>query len=173
MLLDSSDLGLVNRPRLWWTKIDWSQARTNPFSGRPFNWSKSNKIHKLALDLPLQDASQLDLDGCTLHPDVTSHQRRIPCFTTPAPTPEGRPAPKRMRGSIDPIVKQRWLSDGRRYAPWAYEETSMLRDDQGNLISSLLRRKSNYMDMRSTTPMQMACLSMTDTRCWRTPGISR
>lgn len=38
-----------------------------------------------------------------------------------------------MRGSIDPIVKQRWLSDGRRYAPWAYEETSMLRDEQGNL----------------------------------------
>ena len=34
VLLDSADLGLVNRPRLWWTKIDWSQARTNPFSGQ-------------------------------------------------------------------------------------------------------------------------------------------
>ena len=44
---------------------------------------------------------------------------------------------------------------------------------KATFISSLLRRKSNYMDMRSTTPMQMACLSMIDTRCWRTLGISR
>ena len=113
VLLDSTDLGLVNRPRLWWSKIDWSQARTNPFTGRPFTWSKSNKIHKLALDLPMDDANKLQLDGCSLHPDVVAHRKRVACFTTPAPTPEGRPAPKRMRGSIEPMVKQRWLTDGR------------------------------------------------------------
>lgn len=159
VLIDSADLGVVNRPRLWWTKIDWSQARNNPYTGRPFTWSKSNKIHKLTMDLPMDDANALQLDGCVLHPDVVSHTKRVACFTTPAPTPEGHPAPKRMKGTIDPMVKQRWLSDGRRYAPWAYEETSMMRDHSGQLQILSAEAKEQ---LHGYDPAYTACGSISD-----------
>ena len=131
IILDSSDLGLINRPRLFWTKIDWNQARTNPFSGAHFSWSKVNKIHRLSLDMGFDEVSSIDLRDRELHQDIVDHKQRIPSLTTPAPTEAGRPAPKRMRGQLDPLVKQRWLSDNRKYAPWAYEPHALERDSSG------------------------------------------
>ena len=72
--------------------------------------------------------------------DIVAHRQRIPCLTTPAPTSEGRPAPKRMRGQIDTMVKQRWLTDIRKYAPWAYEEHAMQQDKDGHFHKGTVAR---------------------------------
>ena len=45
----------------------------------------------------------------------------------------GRPPPKRMRGTIEPEQKVRWLNDDRTYAPWQYAEEAMLRSADGQL----------------------------------------
>ena len=38
------------------------------------------------------------MGGYSFHADVASGRKRMPCATTPAPTEEGRPAPKSSRG---------------------------------------------------------------------------
>ena len=133
ILLDSADLGLVNRPRLWWTRINWSQVRINPITKRPMRWTKVDKLFRLHLDVDYTDASSIDTGDLQFHPSIVQHQTRIPCFTTPAPTSEGRSAPRSLRGKIHPEVKQRWLQDNRQYAPWCYEECALLRDGEGHL----------------------------------------
>eukprot|EP00438_Fugacium_kawagutii_P034924 Skav206385 [mRNA] locus=scaffold834:525350:529905:- [translate_table: standard] len=133
VLIHSADLGLVNRPRLWWTRTAWSKLHHNPLTGRPLRWSKTNKIHRLHMDLPFHDAKDVDLDGFALHPRVQDHTTRIPCFTTPAPTDSGRSAPKRLRGRIQPEAKARWLEDQRQFAPWQYASEAMMSDRHGKL----------------------------------------
>ena len=59
---------------------------------------------------------------------------KLPCLTTPAPTPEGRPPPKKMPGRLSPDVKQRWLQDQRQYAPWHYFDTGMMRNGNASLV---------------------------------------
>ena len=100
ILLDSADLRLVNRPRLWWTRINWSQVRTNPITRRPMRWTKVDKLFRLHLDVDYTDASSIDTGDLQFHPSIVKHQTRIPCFTTPAPTSEGRSAPRSLRGKI-------------------------------------------------------------------------
>ena len=33
VMLDSQDLGLISRPRLWWSRVGWSTIRTSPITG--------------------------------------------------------------------------------------------------------------------------------------------
>ena len=49
-----------------------------------------------------------------LHEDVVSGKKRIPCLTTPAPSNEGRPAPKSMKSRASDEARARWLEDSRR-----------------------------------------------------------
>ncbi len=110
IIIDSSDLGLINRPRLWWTRIDWTQVKTNPIHQRPLKWSKVDKIYRLHLDVDYTETSSIDTDTLQCHPTITNHQTRIPCLTTPAaPTNEGRAAPRRLKGKIHPTVVARPL----------------------------------------------------------------
>ena len=103
IIIDSSDLGLINRPRLWWTRIDWTQVKTNPIHQRPLKWSKVDKIYRLHLDVDYTETSSIDTDTLQCHPTITNHQTRIPCLTTPAaPTNEGRAAPRHLKGKIHP-----------------------------------------------------------------------
>jgi len=79
------------------------------------------------MDGPVMTASDLELPPDTwLHPSVVNRSKTIPCFTTPAPTDDGRAPPKRQRGTIDPATRHRWLSDARCFAPWQYQEHAML-----------------------------------------------
>ena len=133
IVADAQDFGLINRPRLWWTRVDWSTARTSPVTGAKLKWSKTQKFYRLHMDAPLQEASQMELEGLHLHPHVVSHDTRIPCFTTPAPSEAGRSAPKKLRGRVDPEQRARWLNDGRTFAPWQYAPEALMHSDGGDM----------------------------------------
>ena len=132
VICDSSDLGLTNRPRLWWTRIPWSKLRNSPVTGRPLRWSKRDKHHRLHQDGPLQEAHELDLGDQQLCQSVVEHKARVPCFTTPAPQEGGRPAPKRLRGRMSPQERARWISDDRTFAPWQYADEALTRGPDGS-----------------------------------------
>lgn len=117
VVFDAPDFGLINRPRIFWCRIQWKKVKDNPLTGRPLRWSRHHKLPRLHLDVPYTEASELELGGLQLPPAVAGHHARLPCLTTPAPTEEGRPPPRKLRGQIDPAVRQRWLHDNRTYAP--------------------------------------------------------
>lgn len=133
VVIDAGDLGIISRPRLWWTRHPWSSADLHPISGEPLRWGSHHKINKLYMDLPLVESSHFDFDGYELPGVVARHEKRLPCLTTPAPTSEGRPPRKKLKGKMDPESRSRWLNDGRRFAPWHYDKNSMLHKD-GELI---------------------------------------
>ena len=135
VVLDSTDFGLVSRPRLFWTDIQWDHQLRHPVSGKQLRWSKYQKIPQVHIDEGYMEVNDLEMDGYQLHPRVVDHTTVLPCFTTPAPTSAGRSAPKRMKGRIDPESKTRWLQDNRTYAPWHYAETAMATSADGNLVT--------------------------------------
>lgn len=134
IVVDAGDLGIISRPRLWWTRRKWSASDLHPISGTPLRWGSFQKIPKLYMDLPLVEAEHLDLDGYSLPGVVARHEKRLPCLTTPAPTADGRPPPKKLKGKIDPACRARWMGDGRRFAPWHYHENAMLSYDQELIV---------------------------------------
>ena len=72
------------------------------------------------------EPSSFQMPGLVFHDSVLGHQRLLPCLTTPAPTAEGRPPPKRMKGKLSSAARQRWLSGNRQYAPWIYEDHGLV-----------------------------------------------
>ena len=135
VVLDAQDHGLINRPRLWWTRIDWGQARHSPVTGEKLRWTRSQKFYRLHYDGKIQEAAELDLQGLRLHQEVESHTKRVPCLTTPAPTESGRAPPKKLKGRVDPAQRSRWLEDGRTYAPWQYSAEAMLHSPDGSMTT--------------------------------------
>ena len=128
VLCDSADLGMVNRPRLWWTRIPWPKFKFSPVTGEPLRWSKKDKHHQIHCDFPLQEPWDIDMPRQWFSDDVCSHRARIPCFTTPAPQEGGRPPPKRLKGRLDPKQRARWLSDDRTFAPWQYHDNALVQN---------------------------------------------
>ncbi len=108
VIADASDFGLVSRPRLWWTRIDWSSFPTNPVTGEKMRWGTINKLPRIHVDAPFDTLTEVDLGGLSL-PRVENHEIRFPCMTTPAPDDHGTPAPKKVRGKIASDTRQRWL----------------------------------------------------------------
>eukprot|EP00435_Cladocopium_sp_Y103_P030116 s227_g7.t1 len=133
IVADAADFGLINRPRLFWTRIAWTEPNKSPCTNQPLRWSKVNKMPRLQLDVPYQEECELQLPpNMFLHRSVSSHTKRIPCFTTPAPTEDGRPPPKRQRGRVDSEVRERWLADSRQFAPWQYQTHALLHHTDGS-----------------------------------------
>ena len=172
VLADAQDFGLINRPRLWWTRVDWSRTRTNPITGKRLRWSKNQKYHRLHHDTQLQEETDLQLDGLRLHTTVASHDKRMPCLTTPAPSDDGRPAPKKLRGKIDPEQKARWLQDGRSFAPWQYSPEALLHAADGSMTVPPQRPKNCYTSCRDGTQLCLECRNVPDTGCLQTAGTS-
>ena len=133
VVIDAADLGIISRPRLWWTRHPWSSSDRHPISGEALRWGSHHKINKLYMDMPLSEADHFDFDGFELPGVIVRHEKRLPCLTTPAPTAEGRPPPKKLKGKMDPECRSRWLNDGRRFAPWHYDKNSMLQKE-GEMI---------------------------------------
>ena len=133
VIADASDYKAVSRPRLWWSSIDWTKS--SPVTGAPLQWSKQYKLHKLHIDDWPTDLQHMETEGLEFHETVTSGRQTIPCFTTPAPTEAGRAAPRSMKGKLDPLVKSRWLSDGRCYAPWQYNNNALMKTPTETLVT--------------------------------------
>ena len=130
IVIDAADLGIISKPRIFWTRHKWGADDTHPLSGQPLRWGSHHKIPRLYMDYPLVEVSQLDFDGFTPAGVVARHEKRLPCLTTPAPTAEGRPPPKKLRGKMEPDCRQRWMDDNRRFAPWHYHQHALLWKDE-------------------------------------------
>ena len=113
-------------PSLWWARHKWSSSDLHPISGEPLWWGSFQKRNKLHMDLALTKERQLDFDGFALLGVVSRHEKRLPCLTTPAPTSEGRPPPKKLKGEMDPECRSNRMNDNRRFAPWHYSQNAML-----------------------------------------------
>ena len=38
VMADAQDFGLISRPRLWWTRVDWSHIKASPVTGQRLQW---------------------------------------------------------------------------------------------------------------------------------------
>ena len=123
VIADATDYKAVSCARLWWSSIDWTKSRHSPVTGAPLQWTKQHKLHRLHIDDWPTDLWHMETEGLEFHETITSGKQTIPCFTTPAP----RAAPRSMKGKLDPLVKSRWLSDGRCYAPWQYTNQALMK----------------------------------------------
>ena len=133
VLVDGADRGVVSRPRLWWSRINWSSIRADPWSGERLIWVQQNAHRRLKMTGPPLDVQRLEMRGYKLHPDVFEGRKKIPCFTTPAPDDAGRAEPGRSHGKVDPETRQRWLQGNRQFAPWQYSPHAMA-DKDGDLV---------------------------------------
>ena len=134
IVVDASDFGLIGRPRLWWTRIDWRRVDINPITGQALKWGKHQQYPRLMIEAPFDEVDQLETFGHEVHAKVAQHIARLPCMTTPAPDESGRSAPKRSKTRTDPETRNRWLAGQRQYAPWHYQEHAMLKDQGGNMV---------------------------------------
>lgn len=126
VLVDSSDLKVVSRPRLWWSRLDWSKCRAHPFSGEALQWTQQNQHRRLRVGLPPDDIASFDIPEGTFHSSILNGERVLPCFAAPAPDDSGRPPPAKQRGRLSSAAKQRGLQHSRQFAPWHYEDHAML-----------------------------------------------
>ncbi len=135
IVVDSADFGLIGRPRMWWTRVDWRDFSVNPITGAHLRWGKHNGYPRLYIEAPIDDVTQMYLHGYVFHPKITQQVARLPCLTTPAPDESGRSAPKQSKQRLDQETRNRWLSAGRQYAPWHYQEHALLTSPQGELVT--------------------------------------
>ena len=139
---DACDWGVISRPRLWWTRILWpsgpiaSQMAAN-IKWPQLEWKNFNNQPKLVMHDKNATANdtRIPVDKLTFPESVQSGQTIMPCMTTPAPTDEGRPPPKKCKQekpeSADTLA--RWKAGNRQFAPWHYRKHHMMLDEHGNL----------------------------------------
>ena len=135
LVVDAIDFGATSRPRLWWTRTDWSQHTANPVQGGDLRWGKHQGFPKLHYEGPGDDLGQYQTWGYSFSPQVLGGQARMPCLTTPAPDEKGRPAPKRAKQRMSDEVRNRWLQAGRQYAPWHFESAALMEDPDGQWVT--------------------------------------
>ena len=133
VMADGAEFGLISRPRLWWTRVNWSSCVTCPYdSDKQLRWESSQGYQKLRPHIIKDEASSIVMKGLKFHNDIVQHRKLLPCLTTPAPTDAGREPPKRMRGQIAPLVRQRWLEHQKQYAPWVYQDHALVFEESGS-----------------------------------------
>lgn len=132
--IEAADLGPINRPRLYWTRIKWSIPRTNPLSGQALRWGRLRKFPRLHVDATTIKPQDVWVQpSFELHTSVLDGSKKMPCLTTPSPDGDGRPPPKKLRGKVEGLLRQRWLCDGRQYAPWQYQDHAVVHGPHGEV----------------------------------------
>ncbi|CAE7654513.1 Dnmt3b [Symbiodinium sp. CCMP2592] len=130
---DAASFGLISRPRTWWTRIDWTRVNRNPYyPDKALKWDRLDGLDRLQLGVQPDDPASFQMKGLQFHETILNNKRKLPCLTTPAPGDEGRPPPKKMRGTVSAAAKQRWLSGNRQYAPWVYEDHALVYEASGD-----------------------------------------
>ena len=135
IVIDSADFGLIGRPRLWWTRLDWRVVKSNPLTGGALKWGKHQHYPRLIIEGHIDETDDLYCDGHVFHPKIQQHVARMPCLTTPAPDESGRAAPKKSKTRTDPETRNRWMAGGRQYAPWHYQEHALLANEAGDWVT--------------------------------------
>ncbi|CAE7864907.1 DNMT3A, partial [Symbiodinium necroappetens] len=131
---DASDFGTISRPRVWWCRVPWQEIAHR--KDCPFNlrWTTMQGIPRVHFDVDKDELDSFDTEGLTLPRCLTDEAKPVPCLTTPADDPQGRPAPRSSKGKISSEATQRSLADKRRYAPWHYESGVMMMDRDQRLV---------------------------------------
>ena len=147
IVADAAAFGMISRPRTWWSRIDWSRTTQHPY--RPdaaLKWDKCQGLRRLQLQVQKDEPSSFDMPGLSFHDSIRNKSRMLLCLTTPAPTSEGRPPPKRMKGKLSSAARQRWLSGHRQYAPWVYEDHALVfeKSGDGQLLPAELKEQLHH-----------------------------
>ena len=157
ILADAADYGLIARPRLWWSRVNWTKVNHHPEHGGELKWTKQGKVHRLKLDVCRDEPSQIAMKGLSFHPKVNDGSCRLPCLTTPAPDSSGREAPRSMKGRLDSATRGRWLQGARQYAPWHYADTAMVKDAHNvlQLLPAEVKEQLHHFDVGFTSSPQL------------------
>ena len=147
IVADGAAFGMISRPRTWWTRVNWAETTKHPY--RPeqtLTWDKHQGLRRLQLAVIKDDPSSFDMPGLSFHSSIATGARALPCLTTPAPTPDGRPPPKKMKGKLSAAARQRWLSGNRQYAPWVYEDHALVfeKSGEGQLLPVELKEQLHH-----------------------------
>ena len=129
VIWDASDFQKVSRPRVWWSDIDWrNEPRLKEILEADPQWVKHFGAWKLKCP---QRATDVHIPAGWTEPGCWAEGKVMPCLTTPAPTDQGRDAPRSARGKMSTVVYHRWTQGNRQYAPWHYESNYMMKDEKG------------------------------------------
>ncbi|CAE7206135.1 unnamed protein product [Symbiodinium natans] len=128
---DSSDFGIISRPRVWWTRVPWQQVSHRSDCPAKLRWSTHQGVPRVTFAVHPDKIDDFDLGGLKWPSVLLDRVGVLPCLTTPSESPEGRPAPRSSKGKVDSQTQARWLQDNRSYAPWHYQDKNMFTDKSG------------------------------------------
>ena len=131
---DAGDFGVIRRPRLWWTRIPWQELSHHAECPFAMRWSSYQGLPRVHFNLPLDKLVDYDLGDLLWPQCVADEKKPLPCLTTPAEDPQGRPAPRSCKGKTSSDAQQRWLRDNHQYAPWHYEAANMFKQPNNKLV---------------------------------------
>ena len=77
LILDGAAFGLISRPRVWWTRIDWSRLKTNPVTQAPFKWTRHHGLKKLIPEVPKDNHSDIVMPGLRFHDSITRGEKLL------------------------------------------------------------------------------------------------
>ena len=124
VLVDAADLGLMRKPRIWWTDGVW---------GPDLCWSRTKlkrcpwRLHVQGITpVPPREVRVGSIGGAKykLPWQVLNGLALLPCPTRQADAGGWASLPK--NDSSDEGTLKRHKEDGRRFAPWHYRESAML-----------------------------------------------
>ena len=158
VVCDAADLGVISRPRVWWTRLPWQDLSNRRGAPTSMRWSSYQGIPKVTFEQPADDLQQYDLGEFEWPRNVSERLRPLPCLTTPSNDPAGRPAPRSCRGKVDSQTQNRWLQDNRRYAPWHYQEDNMWVDVSQHrrlaLATAKIKEQLHHLPVGWTQPLR-------------------
>ena len=163
VVCDAADLGVISRPRLWWTRLPWQQLSNCQNAPARLRWGMYQGIPRVTFDEPPDNIEDYDMGSLAWPRNVSEGLRPLPCLTTPADDPAGRPAPRSCKGKVDSQTQARWLGDNRRYAPWHYQQDNMFVDrahhDRLALPTPELKEQMHHLPRRVDQEFEGACAS--------------
>ena len=83
IVADAADLGIVSRPRVFWTRISWQEVSNLQSSPTEIRWSQYQSLPKAAFGRRRTDRSTIDTHGWQWPTNITDEKRVLPCFTAP------------------------------------------------------------------------------------------
>eukprot|EP00438_Fugacium_kawagutii_P004671 Skav216583 [mRNA] locus=scaffold3151:23511:25874:+ [translate_table: standard] len=135
---DAADFKRVSRPRVWWSDIDWNSPIIKQVLGSEPHWTKHFGTARLHCPQPI---SAVEIPDGWQSPECWHTGGVLHCLTTPAPTDEGRQAPRSCKGKLDSATYNRWSAAERQFAPWHYEDTVVMQSPTGELTTPPITTK--------------------------------
>eukprot|EP00913_Durusdinium_trenchii_P007654 g7191.t1 len=152
IIMDAQDWGLVKRPRVFWTDAGWQQFGETAMGWR-IRWTKLYDTDHLTFEF-LPDPVASILPPRWKPPKCLEEGKTLPTLTSPAPGPEGRPAPRSVKGKLDSATFHRWELSGRQFAPWHFRQENLFENERGELVtpSILVKERLHHLEDDFTAP---------------------